>query len=267
MVVGTLDPNPKMSGASIALLRERGLDVTLGVLEKECRNLNRAYNKWIATGLPLVTLKWAQTLDGLIATSSGSSRWISSEASRRYAHCLRTRHDAVLVGAGTVAADNPELTVRHVRGRNPLRVVLDSALSSDASSLMYTVGKAETLVFTTKKAVPERLNVFRTTGSEVIALAGDDAEGVPLRPVLEVLGGRGIASVLVEGGAAVITSFLRERLADRAAIFVAPRIMGEGLRAVGDLGVTGTEKMLRLSGIKTGRFEGDILFEAEIEYP
>ena len=138
VVIGMLDPDKRVSGRSVEILREHGIECTVGVLEDECRSLNEAYIKHRSTGLPFVTVKFAQTLDGRIASSTGHSRWISSPASRKLGHRLRTRHDAVLVGIGTVVKDNPQLTVRLVRGRNPSRIVLDSSLRIASDAIVLT---------------------------------------------------------------------------------------------------------------------------------
>ena len=139
VVIGILDPYPSMSGRSMEILRQHGIETKVGVLEEECRSLNEAYLKHIITGVPLVTVKFAQTLDGRIATSTGNSQWISSPASQRMAHKLRTTHDAVMVGAGTVLSDNPQLTVRLVKGRNPTRIILDSRLRIPLKAKVFTI--------------------------------------------------------------------------------------------------------------------------------
>ena len=137
VVVGTTDPNPKVSGKGIQALERRGIETTVGVLAEACRQLNEVFFKYIRTGIPFVTVKFAQTLDGRIATATGHSRWISSPPSLRFAHRLRSLHDAILVGSGTVLADNPELTCRLVRGRNPLRIVVDSRLRSSPEARIF----------------------------------------------------------------------------------------------------------------------------------
>ena len=128
VVIGTLDPNPVVDGKSVEALRQRGIETISGVLGEECEKLNEVFFKWIRKGMPFVTLKLAQTIDGRIATDTGDARWISSEKSRKLAHKLRGTHDVVLIGVGTVMADNPQLTVRNVKGRNPQRIIVDSNL-------------------------------------------------------------------------------------------------------------------------------------------
>jgi len=147
VVVGVLDPNPQVSGRGVEILRKHGIEVKVGVLEEECKWLNRGFFKWVLKGIPYVVLKWAQTLDGKIATVTGESKWISSERALNYAHRLRAESDAVVVGKNTVLADDPELTVRRVRGVDPLRVVLDSKLELPLDRKIFHV-PPKTLVFT-----------------------------------------------------------------------------------------------------------------------
>ena len=141
VVIGTTDPNPKVSGKGIQALERHGIETKVGVLAEACRQLNEVFFKYIRTGIPFVTVKFAQTLDGRIATATGHSRWISSPPSLRFAHRLRSLHDAILVGSGTVLRDDPELTCRLVRGRNPLRIVVDSQLRSSPEARIFNGGK------------------------------------------------------------------------------------------------------------------------------
>jgi diaminohydroxyphosphoribosylaminopyrimidine deaminase/5-amino-6-(5-phosphoribosylamino)uracil reductase len=191
---GSRDPNPSVDGHGGRLLRRSGIEVREGLLRADCDASNEAWFKFITTGYPWVVLKAAVTLDGKLATRSGESRWISSEPSRRLVHRWRDELDAVLVGAGTVRADDPRLTVRGIRGgRNPLRVVL---------------GK-----------VPPRARLLREPGETA-------AEQGPLRAVLRRLAQRGITSILVEGGARVHGEFLEQELWDEVRLFVVPKVFG-----------------------------------------
>ena len=267
VVIGSSDPNPLVAGRGIAALRRAGIDVTVGVLEQACRELNEKFFKFITTGLPFVTLKFAQTVDGRIASVTGHSRWISSPASRSFAHRLRSTHDAILVGTGTVAADDPELTVRHVKGRNPLRVVVDSRLRLPREAkILQEQEKARTIIATTRPAAPEKLCQLQEQGLETIFVDGltgtDGSCRVDLTQLLRELGKRQIASVLVEGGSAIITSFLQEKLADRLVIIVAPKILGRGIEAVADLGNQTMDEATRLSFRKVYRRGGDIIIDA-----
>jgi diaminohydroxyphosphoribosylaminopyrimidine deaminase/5-amino-6-(5-phosphoribosylamino)uracil reductase len=265
IVVGTSDPNPLVSGRGIAALRGSGIEVTVGVLDEECRALNEVFFKYIRTGLPFVTVKFAQTLDGRIATAAGHSRWISSLPSLRFAHRLRSVHDAILVGADTLRQDDPELTCRLVRGKNPLRIVIDSRLRSSPDARIFTDGKSNPAILAATHGAPkERRRRFEKMGIEVLQLGEDPAGRVNLSELLAILGKRRVSSLLVEGGAAVITSFLKENLTDRIIVVLAPKIIGTGLNAVGDLGVKLMDDALPLSYRRITCKGDDLIIEARI---
>lgn len=262
VVIGTLDPNPLVNGKSIELLNRQGIETRVGVLAEDCRELNEAYFKQITTGTPLVTLKFAQTLDGRIATAAGSSQWISSDSFRKLAHKLRAASDAIMLGIDTVLVDNPELTVRLAKGRNPVRVVLDTRLRiTPGARVMSELEKAPTIIVTASRD-EEKISRLRGLGVEVLTAPEYDAGGIDLENLLGVLGRRGISSVLVEGGAGVITSMLRHNLADRLVVAVAPKIMGRGIEAVGELNICEVSRTLNLSFRKIYRAGEDIVIEA-----
>ncbi|MFC2067386.1 bifunctional diaminohydroxyphosphoribosylaminopyrimidine deaminase/5-amino-6-(5-phosphoribosylamino)uracil reductase RibD [Chloroflexota bacterium] len=266
VIIGTIDANPPVNGKGVEVLKQHGIETRVGVLEGECRSLNEAYFKHITAGIPLVTLKFAQTLDGRIAAASGKSQWISSAESRRVAHKLRAVSDAVMVGIGTVLADDPQLTVRMVRGKNPARVILDSRLRIPLDAkVLQGQDEAATIIATTSRADGEKLSRLREMGIEVLATEEDDAGRVDIGKLLRTLGERGISSVLVEGGAGVITSFLRLNLVDKLVIFVAPKIMGKGIEAVGELNITDVSQALKLSFSKVRRVGEDLVIEARVE--
>jgi GTP cyclohydrolase II len=194
---------------------------------------------------PYVVLKYAQTLDGRIATRTGDSKWISGEPERRASHALRAACDAVLVGIGTVLADDPQLTVRLVPGASPLRIVLDTTLRVPPRA--QVLGEAaSTLVITTERSSAERRAELRERGVAVRVVDAEPPWGVNLAATLAMLRAAGLRSLLVEGGAAVITSFLRQRLVDRVVVGIAPTIVGAGTEAVGDLQVARVSEGLRL---------------------
>ncbi len=266
IVIGVLDPNPLMRGKSVELLKQHGIESKVGVLEDECRALNKAHFKLMTTGRPLVILKFAQTLDGRIATSSGDSRWISSEKFLRLVHQLRATNDAIMVGVGTIIADDPQLTVRRIKGRNPVRIVLDATLRIPSEArVLKNQELALTILATTSRANEPKLSRLREMGIEVIVNPEDDKGEVDLKHLLGVLGKRGIASVLVEGGSGVITSFLRQSLADRLVIAVAPKIMGKGIEAVAELGITEVSQSLKLSYQRVFRRGDDLVIEANFD--
>ncbi|MFQ6122370.1 MAG: bifunctional diaminohydroxyphosphoribosylaminopyrimidine deaminase/5-amino-6-(5-phosphoribosylamino)uracil reductase RibD [Dehalococcoidales bacterium] len=268
VVIGTLDPNPLVNGKSVEILKRQGIETRVGVLEEECRELNEAHFKYMTTGLPLVTLKFAQTLDGRIATTTGNSRWISSEKFRRLAHKLRATSDAIMVGIDTVLADDPELTVRLVRGRNPTRVILDTRLRIPLDAkVVGSQQMAPTIIATTSGADEQKLSSLRRMGIGVLITPEDEAGEVDLRQLLSMLGQRGISSILVEGGAGVITSLLRRNLVDKMVIAVAPKIMGKGIEAVGELNIREVGQTLKLSFRKIYRIGEDLIIEARVNPP
>lgn len=266
VVIGVRDPNPSVSGRGIARLNEHRIHTTVGVLESQCRDLNEVFFKYMTTAAPFVTLKYAQTVDGRIAAASGNSRWISSDASLRYAHELRSHHDAVLVGIDTVLRDNPELTVRHVKGRNPLRVILDSTLKIPlASSVLAKQDEARTMIITTRAGDAEKMHMLGAIGIEIITADSCEGVGVDLSSALRELSTRNISSVLVEGGARTITSFIRERLPDRLIIITAPKIMGKGIEAVGDLGFHEVDDAIKLVVKRIVKKGDDIIMDLRIK--
>ena len=267
VVIGTLDPNPQVSGKGVKILNENGIETKVGVLEEECRELNEAYFKYMTTGLPLVTLKFAQTLDGRIATATGDSRWISSEEFRKRAHRLRATSDAVLVGIDTALADNPQLTVRLVRGRNPTRIILDSRLRIPPDSeIVRTRDVAPVMIATTAVADKKKVAQLRKMGIDILVIQPDEFGEIDLKHLLRALGERNISSLLVEGGARVITSFLRQNLADKVVIAIAPRILGKGIDAVGELNIARLSQALQLTFQKISRAGADIVVEARIDH-
>ena len=212
---------------------------------------------------PYVVLKYAQTLDGRIATGTGDSKWISGDRERRASHALRAACDAVMVGIRTVLADDPQLTVRMVPGASPVRVVLDSTLRipSDAQILGDA---ASTLVVTTERSNADRRRELRERGVGVRVVEPDPLQGVDLSAALSLLRATGVRSLLVEGGAAVITSFLRARLADRVVVAIAPKIIGSGTEAVGDLRIARVSDGLRLTDRTVHAFGDDVVVAGDL---
>ncbi|MGA2331333.1 MAG: bifunctional diaminohydroxyphosphoribosylaminopyrimidine deaminase/5-amino-6-(5-phosphoribosylamino)uracil reductase RibD [Syntrophales bacterium] len=266
VIIGTPDANPVVTGKGIEALKRHGIKTTVGILEESCKELNEKFFKFMRTGIPFVTLKFAQSIDGRIATASGHSRWISSEQSLKFAHALRSHHDAVLVGSGTLSKDDPELTVRLVRGRNPLRVVVDSHLRiSPDARILKDQDKAKTIVAATHNVDREKRARLTDLGIEVLAVDTDKDRRVDLMRLLMELGKRNISSVLVEGGAAIITSMLAEQLPDRVVIIIAPKIVGKGLEAIGDLGIKSINESLKIAYRRVRRLGDDLIIDGRIE--
>jgi diaminohydroxyphosphoribosylaminopyrimidine deaminase/5-amino-6-(5-phosphoribosylamino)uracil reductase len=265
VVIGMVDPNPLVAGKSIAALKACGIKTTIGVMEEACRELNEIFIKYMETGMPFVTIKFAQTLDGRIATSTGHSQWISGEKSRRFAHRLRSLHDAILVGSGTVLKDDPELTVRHVKGRNPLRIVLDPTLKiSLGAKILQNQDQARTFIVTQPHAAPEKCARIKTMGVELLPFGDRQRDLFDLKDLFTYLGKQKISALLVEGGSGIITSVLREGLADRVVAIIAPKIIGEGLNTVGDLGVFQMGEARGLTFKKVYRSDPDVILDARM---
>jgi riboflavin-specific deaminase-like protein len=217
---------------------------------------------------PVVTLSYGQTLDGRLATSTGSSQWISAPESLRFSHELRVKHEAIMVGAGTVCKDDPSLTVRLVAGSDPLRVVVDSTLRTPLTSAVLMEEAAPGTVFAvTDRASAGKRAEIRALGATVLCLPTDTGGRVDLVALLAVLHERGIESVLVEGGAELITALLRDRLVDRLAVCVAPKIIGAGIEAVGDLGIRQLTRSLIVTDTLVTPHGVDLILEGRIEYP
>lgn len=265
VIIGAVDSNPLVSCQGINYLREKGIEVITGILEKECRKLNEVFFHYMESGLPFVTLKYAQTLDGRIATMTGQSQWISSEASRKFAHRLRAEHAAILVGAGTIIKDNPELTCRLVRGLNPLRVIVDSDLKIPVQSKIFQrLDEAKTIIATVKKSGEPGYNRIAATGAEILTVNKDKRGNVDLQKLFKILATREISSVLVEGGAQIITSVLKDNLANRLITIIAPKIIGKGIEAVGDLQIRKLALAKQLSVQKVKRLGTDIVIDSRL---
>lgn len=216
-----------------------------------------------APALPWVTIKYAQTLDGRIATRTGESKWISSPDSLKLAHELRAAHDAILVGVGTVLNDNPQLTVRLVPGPHPLRVVADSALRTPLDAALLSM-PGQVLIGASAAADTARRSALEARGVPIVTVPVQEDGRISLQALLTALAARGVRSVLVEGGAGMITSLLRQRLAQRVIVCIAPKMLGLGLEAVGELGIVRLGDALTF---RDGRFRlcgTDALFEGDL---
>jgi diaminohydroxyphosphoribosylaminopyrimidine deaminase / 5-amino-6-(5-phosphoribosylamino)uracil reductase len=216
---------------------------------------------------PAVTIHYAQTLDGRIATRQGQSQWISGEASLQLAHRLRASHAAVLVGVGTVVADNPRLTVRLVPGPSPLRIVVDSTLRLPLTANVLTDRAARTIVATTDRAPEERMAEVRRLGAELLVV-GQDAEGrVALEELLRRLEEQDVTSVLVEGGRSIITTVLYQRLVQRVIVCIAPKILGSGVEAVGELNARCLDDALTFTEASFTPLGEDLIFDGLLRPP
>jgi diaminohydroxyphosphoribosylaminopyrimidine deaminase/5-amino-6-(5-phosphoribosylamino)uracil reductase len=263
-VIATRDCDPRVNGAGIARLRAAGIDVVEGVLAAEAEDINAGFFLRLRQGRPLVTLKLASTLDGRIATGAGESRWITGEASRRAAHGLRGRHDAVMVGVGTALADDPDLTCR-IEGYKPVptvRVVADSHLRTSLTSrLVATARQSPTWIMATASADGERRAALERAGVTVLPVGASEL-GVDLRQGLQAVAQQGITRVLVEGGGQLAAAMLRADLVDRIAWFHAPGVLGgDGVPSVQAFGVSALAAMPRFVREAAAPLGADMLTE------
>lgn len=266
IIVGMDDPNPKVAGGGIAFLRDQGLEVKAGILEKECRQLNEVFLKFVNTDRPFVMVKSALTLDGWTATSTGHSRWITGERSRRFVHQLRDRVDAIMVGSGTVLSDNPRLTTRLYRGhgKDPIRIVLDSHLGIPLSAqILNHASSADTVIVHGESIGSDRVRPFQAKNG-VSTLPCTEKEGrIDLEALLGTLGSLSISSLLVEGGARLMGSLIRENLVDKYFVFFAPKILGggDGVPLAHGEGPKKIDDCLGLKEVRVRRFGDDLLVQ------
>ena len=233
VVAAIEDPNPRVAGSGLQRLRDAGIQVTTGVLESEARRQNEAFFHFHTTGHPFITLKSAATLDGKIATRSRDSRWVTGASARRHAHRLRAQSGAVLVGIGTVLADDPRLTARlcPMPPRQPLRIILDSRLRTPPESRAVAIARENPeemplLIACTEGADPVRERALKSKGVEIVRFAGTDSSRVDLTALIWFLARREITSLLVDGGGEVNAAFVSAQLARKALFFIAPKICG-----------------------------------------
>jgi diaminohydroxyphosphoribosylaminopyrimidine deaminase/5-amino-6-(5-phosphoribosylamino)uracil reductase len=260
-----LDPNPLVSGRGKGELEREGIKIYLGEHEEEAKEINEAYIKFITTGIPFVTAKFAISLDGKIATRTGDSRWISGGEARKYVHCLRYTTDAIMAGANTVLADDPHLTTRCSGGRGgtarkqPLRVIVDGEGRTPLTARIFSE-PGKTLLALGKEAEPGEKAAFARAGAEILELPA--AEGlVDLGKLLEVLGKREITSVLVEGGGILLGSLFDHGLVDKVIAFIAPIIIGgvEAKTAVAGKGVDKVVESFRLEQVRVEKLGDDLM--------
>jgi len=262
-VVAIEDPDARVQGRGLAMLRQAGIAVAVGALEGEASDLNAGFFSRIKSGRPLVTLKIASTLDGRIALASGESRWITGEASRARGHLMRAQHDAILVGSGTAIADDPELTCRlpGLEDRHPVRIVLDRDLSLPVTAkLVATAAAHPTWLVVGPDVAASRGSAHRAAGVELVE-GGLDRDGrLDLASVMAELGRRGLTRILVEGGSRLSAALLAHDLVDRLAWFRSPGIIGgDGIPAASPLSLAKLAEMPRFQRIAVETLGGDLL--------
>ena len=256
VVIGMTDPNPKVSGKGISELKGAGIEVTSGILEDEARKLNEAYTKYITTGKPFVTLKVAMTLDGKIATPEGRSKWITGEQAREKVHTLRSHADAIMTAIGTVKADDPQMTVRMKKGKNPIRIVIDPNLEVPLHAKILQT-PPPTLIVTRERG--RKSGQLEKAGIRIIHYH----DRLDLGWLMETLGKMDITSVLIEGGSSLNAHALEDGIVDKVLFFIAPKIIGgrDSFPSVGGKTFRKLEEAYRLKDTKIRRVGEDFLIE------
>lgn len=260
VVIALKDPDRLVDGKGAEYLLRKHIKVDVGLLEAEAKELNKAYLKHRQTGMPYVVLKLASTLDGKLATERGSSQWITGEEARRYSHRLRAESDAVMVGAGTILADNPQLTVRLVPGRNPMKVILDTHLKTPPDAQVFGAGK--TLIFTSRAELSGRSRYDESRVS-FAAVDLDENGHLDLAEVLKELGRRQVSQLLVEGGGTLASEFLRLGLVDSLSLCINPSFLGKGLGYTDTIRCALVEERTRLEDVKVTMLGEDLRVEAK----
>ena len=263
VMIAMRDPNPKVDGKGIAILHEAGIKVTeLHEFEEAAKFLNRGFVFVHKYGRPFVSLKAATSLDGRMNLANGSSKWITGIEARTESHRMRAENDTVLVGVGTVLSDDPELTVRHVEGINPLRVVLDSKLRTPPSAkVIGNDGKC--IIITSESADRQKAKALEEAGAKVSEVSSRGGH-VDIESALKHLAGIGVLSLMVEGGAEILSAFLREGLADFVRFFISPRIFGEGKAIITNMNFPDVSEAFRLKDTKTRILGEDIMIEGRL---
>lgn len=269
VVVGMIDPNPLVSGKGIKELKEAGIQVSIGLLEKECKKLNEVYIKYIVTKTPFVILKVAMSLDGKIATTARESKWITDKLSRERVHLLRDEVDAVMVGIGTVLQDDPNLIVslKGRRGRNPIRIIIDSQLRIPLNAnVLRSDIKSKVIIAATSRADTKKINMLREKGVDVLITDGD-GQKVNLIKLMDELGKMDITSVMIEGGSEINSSALESSIVDKVIFFIAPKIIGgkDGVPAVGGKGFEKLKDSLNIIGVTLDRIGNDVVIEGYLK--
>ncbi len=260
VIIGMKDPNPIING--FKELKARGLKTKIGILENEARRLNEAYIKYITTKMPFVTIKMAMSLDGKIATSSGDSKYITSVEARTYVHKLRTEVDGVMVGINTVLKDDPELTPRLYKGKDPVKIVVDSSLKFPLSCNLAR-NPSKLIIATSQASKKAMIKKLEAKGAKI--LISKSREGmVDLKDLIKSLGEIGITNIMIEGGSLLNSSALKAGIVDKLVIFTAPKIIGNGINAIGNLGIKKIDNALELKNITCRKIGKDTMIESYI---
>ncbi|MST62354.1 bifunctional diaminohydroxyphosphoribosylaminopyrimidine deaminase/5-amino-6-(5-phosphoribosylamino)uracil reductase RibD [Peptostreptococcus anaerobius] len=265
VVVGIRDPNPLVGGKGIDKLRKNGIAVVEGVLEAECRSLNTIFFHYIKTKTPYITLKYAMTIDGKIATKTGASRWISGEDSRINVHTDRNTYSAIMVGLNTVISDDPLLNCRLEQGNDPIRIICDTNLKTPLDSKIVKTSVDNKTIIVTKSHDEKLIKLYEDCGCDVLVQESLDNDRIDLRNLVQELGSRGIDSILLEGGSTLAWSALEAGIVDKVQAYISPKIFGGIAKTpVAGKGIDFPDNAIRLSKPKVRYFGEDILLESEV---
>ena len=265
VVVAAVDPNPQVAGSGIERLRSHGIEVVTGVLAERSERLNETFNKYITTGLPFVTLKTASTLDGRLASRTGDSKWISNSDARERVHGMRHRHQGIMVGIGTVLADDPELTTRTATpGINPVRIVIDSQLRIPDQARLLNTDQADTIIVTTTKADPVRMSQLENRGIRILRCG--EGPQVDLTLAMRMLGEQEISSILLEGGGRLNGSMLEAGLVDRVTLFFAPKLIGGSMSTFTFDGFEKMNQAVTLEQVEEEKLDDNVCISGRTRY-
>ncbi len=267
VVIGSLDPNSLMSGKGAAILRKAGIDVVIGVLEDKCKELNEVFFHYIQTKTPYVVMKYAMTMDGKIATTSGMSKWITGINARENVHKSRNQYSSIMVGVGTVIADNPSLTCRMDGGRNPTRIICDTNLNTPLESTIITTAKEVKTILATTCDNREKQKLYLAQGCEIFNINRMDNH-IDLNQLMLQLGKIGIDSIFLEGGSTLNYSALQNKIVKKIQIYIAPKLFGgsQSKTPVGGIGIQEVSNCFLLKNQTITWFDEDILIEGEVDY-
>lgn len=266
VVIGSYDPNPLVSGKGIWFLKENGIQITEHVMEPECNKLNEVFFHYITTKKPFVVMKYAMTMDGKIATHTGQSQWITGEAARAHVHLQRHRYSAIMVGVGTVLADDPLLTCRMKNGRNPIRIICDTNLRTPLDSQIVTTARQVPTILATCASDTSAIMSYEKAGCHVINV-NDKNSHVDLNELMEKLGSRQIDSILLEGGGSLNWSAVESGIVQKVQTYIAPKIFGgnDAKTPVSGLGIDFPANAFMLKNSVITRLGDDFLIESEVE--
>jgi len=267
VVIGMHDPNPIVAGKGIKELQDAGILVLTGLLERDVKRINESYIKYIKTGYPFVLMKVGMSLDGKIATSARESKWITSETSRKIVHSIRSEVDGIMIGAGTLLQDNPNLLVTPRKRKNAARIIVDSSLKTPIDyNVLDNLSIARTIFITTELADKKKIKLFQDKGAEII-LTPLDSGRVDIKEGMKKLGEMGITSIMLEGGSDLNYSCLSKELVDKVIFFIAPKIIGgkDGISSVGGKGIADLKDAFHLTDISLKEEGKDIIVEGYIK--